>query len=58
MLLITEVLVFNMYYIAYLVINYNTLECMRVGVNDYVEGSMFLVLLQGIVLGTYLCRSK
>ena len=29
--------------IVYVVIIYNTLGCMCVGVNDYVESSMFLV---------------
>ena len=47
MLLLTEVLVSNMYYIAYVIIIYNTLGCTYVGVNDYVESSMFLVFVAG-----------
>ena len=37
----------TMYYIAYVVIIHNTLGCMCVGVNDYVESSMFLVFVAG-----------
>jgi len=47
MLLLTEVLVPNMYYVAYVVINYNTLGCMCIGVNDYIVSSMFLVFVAG-----------
>ena len=47
MLLITEVLVSNMCYITYVVINYNTLECICVGVNDYIVSSVFLVFVAG-----------
>jgi len=50
MLLLTEVLVSNMCYFAYVVINYNTLGCICVGVNDYiviVSTSIFLVFVAG-----------
>ena len=47
MLLLTEVLVSNMCYVAYVVINYNTLGCICVGVNDYIVSSIFLVFVAG-----------
>ena len=58
MLLFTEVLIFNMCYITYVVIDINIHGNRYVEMSNYMGDKYVFRFLQGIVLGTYLCRSK
>ena len=54
MLLFTEVLIFNMCYIAHVIIDINIHENRYVEISNYMGDKYVFRFLQGIVLGTYL----